>query len=75
MLRTRRFNAVDEKEIEAAMADLPENSFRQLIPVGKALAGREIYLLIFELTAEQEKTWTPTYVQPAVRQANRYIDY
>lgn len=75
MLRTRRFKAADDKDIQYAMSDLPANSFRQLIPMGKALMGRELYLIIFELTEEQEQTWQPTFVQPEPHSTNQFSDY
>lgn len=74
MIRIRKFKAGNDAEIEAALTDLPENSFRQLIPMGKVVGLKELYMVVFELTEEQEKTWTPTYalVETTARQ---FVDY
>lgn len=74
MLKVRRFTAGTEAEIEEALADLPENSFKQLLPLGKAVGMKEVYMAIFELTEEQAKTWTPTYT-PAKTTARQFVDY
>lgn len=74
MIKVRRFKAGDEKEIEAALADLPMGSFRQLTSVGAAVGNKTIYMVIFELTEEQAKTWTPTY-KPVEKSQTHFIDY
>ncbi len=74
MIKVRRFKAGDETEIEQALADLPEGSFRQLEKVGEAVGRKTLYIVIFELTEEQAKTWTPTYT-PVEKTTRQFVDY
>lgn len=58
MLKVHKFKATDTDTIEKALAALPEGSFRQLIHLPNSTGYSEVYMVVFELTEEQAKTWT-----------------
>ena len=75
MLKVRRIKTASTQDIENALTDLPENSFRQLIPLGKAIGNKELYLVVFELTEEQAENWVDTYKEIDTPPVYQFMDY
>lgn len=61
MIKTYNLKIKNSDTINEVLTSLPDNSFRQLLPLENFGGNRPNYMLIIELTEEQEKTWTPTF--------------